>query len=249
MSGTPKYSSAQLAQQQQERLEAERRQKAAAEAKLRAAAAAQAVGEIEGIIAGLKADPVVMRWHPHSVLELEKELQQAAQAVTSAQFALPAEILTKARAKERQMIEEANTAQLKADRRDYIAQSIVSTLQEMGFSILSVDDEHSGHPATAKIFRAAAAGRAISVSVPVEGQVWYDVDGYPKATVASVANGNPTAICDEAEQVLTEMHSALQNEFGVQMGEVTWQGKDPNRNTRTATELPSNARQTRGDRG
>lgn len=213
----------------------------------RKADAEEVVGRIQELVTGLKADPVVMRWHPHSVAELEQELQKANQAVTSEQFDLPAQILTGAREKEKQIIEEANTAQLKADKRDYITQSIVATLQEMGFSILAVDEEHVGHPATAKIFRAAAADRAISVSVPVEGQIWYDVDGYSKTTVASVADGNPAAICDEAEQVLTEMHNTLQNEFGIQMSEVTWQDKDPKRITRTATDLPSNARRTKGD--
>lgn len=212
----------------------------------RKAEAEQVVGGIEEVITGLKADPVVMQWHSHSMAELEAELQGANQALTSEQFDLPAQILAKVKEKEKQIIEEANTAQLKADKRDYITQSIVTTLQEMGFSILSVDDEHSGHPATAKIFRAAAAGRAINVSVPIEGQVWYDVDGYQKATVASVADGTPTAICDEAEQVLTEMHTALQNEFGVQMSEVTWQGKDPNRIARTATDLPTITGEARG---
>ena len=217
-----------------------------AEWEKRKAEAEQFIGQLQELVTGLKADPVVMQWHPHSVSDLDKELQQADRALAAEQFDLPLQILAKAREKERQIIEEANTAQLKADKRDYITQSIVSTLQEMGFSILSVNDEHAGHPATAKIFRAAAAGRVISVSVPVEGQVWYDVDGYSKATVASVVDGNSVAICDEAEQVLTEMHSALQNEFGVQMSEVVWQGKDPNRILKTATDLPTNSGLTKG---
>jgi hypothetical protein len=212
----------------------------------RKADAEQIVGQIQELITGLKADPVVMRWHPHSITELEQQLQQAKQAITSEKFDLPAQVLAKAKEKEKQIIAEANTAQLKADKRDYISQSIIATLQEMGFSVLAVDDEHPGHPATAKIFRAAAAGRIINVSVPVEGQVWYDVDGYPKETMASITDGNPAAICDEAEQVLTEMHTNLQNEFGVQMGEITWQGKDPNRISRTAAELPTGIKQTKG---
>ena len=42
------------------------------------------------------------------------------------------------------------------------------------------------------------------------------------------------------------MHTALQNEFGVQMSEVTWQGKDPNRIARTATDLPTITGEARG---
>ena len=217
-----------------------------AEWEKRKAAAEQVLGQIQDLVTGIKADPVVVRWHSHSIAQLENELKQAQQAIISEQFDQPSQNLAKVQAQEKQIIEEANIAQLKADKRDYITESIVATLQDMGFAVLSVTDEHTGHPSTAKVFTATAAGRAISVSVPVEGQVWYDVDGYAKNTIASVADGSPVAICDEAEAVLTEMHSALQQEFGIQMGEISWQGKDPNRITRTATDLPTNANQSRG---
>ncbi len=216
-----------------------------AEWEKRKAEAEQVVGQIQDLVTGLKADPVVMRWHSHSIAQLENQLKQAQQAIVSEQFDQPSQILAKVQAQEKQIIEEANIAQLKADKRDYISQSIVATLQDMGFAVLSIEDEHAGHPSTAKVFTATAAGRAISVSVPVEGQVWYDVNGYSKNTVASVADGSPVAICDEAEAVLTEMHSALQQEFGIQMGEISWQGKDPNRITRTATDLPTDGQQSR----
>lgn len=218
-----------------------------AEWEKRKAGAEQALGQTQDLVSGLKADPVVMRWHSHSITKIENQLKQAQQAIVSEQFEQPSQILDQVQAQEKQIIEEANIAQLKADKRDYITQSIVATLQDMGFAVLSIADEHTGHPSTAKVFTATAAGRAISVSVPVEGQVWYDVDGYSKNTVASVADGSPVAICDEAEAVLTEMHSALQQEFGIQMSEISWQGKDPNRIARKATHLPTNSSQSRGE--
>ncbi len=255
MSGSPKYSSARLRREEQERLEAERRRKAEEEARLRAEAAERLrrkrvesrknIGEIQEIIAGLKADPVVMRWHSNSVSELEQELEQANQALESDQFDIPSQILAQSKEKETRIIKEANAAQLKADIRDKITQSMVATFQEMGLNILSVKEEHPGHPATAKVFRAVAAGKAISVSVPVEGEVWYDVDGYQKATEASI-DGNAVATCDEAEQVLTEMRSVIQSKYGVEVGEIMWENKDPNRNTRTAKDLPSSTGQTKG---
>ncbi|KKI98225.1 coiled-coil domain-containing protein [Prochlorothrix hollandica] len=217
-----------------------------AEWEKRKAEAEQIVGQIQDLVTGLKADPIVMLWHSHTMAQLENQLKQAQQAIASEQFDQPSQILAKIQAQEKQIIEEANIAQLKADKRDYITQSIVATLQDMGFAVLSIEDEHKGHPSTAKVFTATAAGRAISVNVPVEGQVWYDVDGYSKNTVSSIADGSPVAICDEAEAVLTEMHTALQQEFGIQMGEISWQGKDPNRITRTATDLSTDAKQSRG---
>jgi len=208
----------------------------------------QVVGKIRDLIIGLQADPVIMRWHSGSITQLDNQLQQAQKCILLENFNQPIKILADVQALEKKIIEEANLAQLKADKRDYISQSIVATLQDMGFSVLGIEDEHKGHPSTAKVFTAIAAGRAINVSVPVEGQVWYDVDGYAKNTVASVADGSPAAICDEAESVLTEMHNALQQEFGVQMGEISWQGKDPKRTSRTATDLPTDVTRSQGEK-
>ncbi|NET48923.1 MAG: hypothetical protein F6K09_09395 [Merismopedia sp. SIO2A8] len=66
-----------------------------------------------------------------------------------------------------------------------------------------------------------------------------DVDGYEKRSATTV-EGSPAAICDEAEQMLTDMHATLEDKFGVKMGEVFWPGKDPNRQLRHAAPLPKN---------
>lgn len=108
----------------------------------------------------------------------------------------------------------------------------------MGFRITFHQPEHPGHPASAAIWGAKTqTGKGISVSVPIAGQVFYDVDGF-KHSVTTV-DGNTAAVCDQAEQVLTQMHATLEDKFGVQMGEVLWQGKDPNRALRQADQLPS----------
>ncbi len=39
------------------------------------------------------------------------------------------------------------------------------------------------------------------------------------------------------------MHDRLGAEFGINMSEVTWEGKDPNRQLRKADELPDNDQQ------
>jgi hypothetical protein len=111
----------------------------------------------------------------------------------------------------------------------------------MGFVVSDPQDEYPDHPATAKILQAASAsGKAIFVSVPVEGQVWYEVDGYTKTTQTSVT-GDITLACDEGERVLNEMHARLEAEFQVGMSEIWWEGKDPNRTLRRADALPASA--------
>ncbi len=197
------------------------------------------LAELQVILAGLKADPVVMRWQSSAVTELENQINAAQLAIADGRLTQVISCLSESRLRSQSMLEAANTAQIQAERRDYIADSIAQTLLEMGFSITFHQPEHPDHPASAMILGATTqTGKGISVSVPIAGQVFYDVDGYVLHSVTTV-DGNTAAICDEAEQVLTEMHTALEDKFGVKMGEVLWQGKDPNRARPHAEQLPS----------
>ncbi|HZT41513.1 MAG TPA: hypothetical protein VFA07_04965 [Chthonomonadaceae bacterium] len=201
--------------------------------RLRQAEAAHAYAEIHALVAGLKADGMVMRWHARAVAEME------AQAGKVQEAGAPAAVLEEARKQADRLVAEANAAQLKADQRDYIARGIATSLADMGFVVSAPAAEHPGHPASATVLQAASAtGKSIAVSVPVEGKIWYEVDGYPRVTEAAVGGGECVA-CDEAEQVLTEMHARLEEAFQVHCGEITWEGKDPQRRMRKADELPS----------
>lgn len=209
-----------------------------AEWQRRQAAAERDLGELHSLIAGLQADPVVMQWQHQAVTQLQAQLQRAEEAVASEQFEQVAPILATCQQQSQTLIDTANAAQLQADQRDYIANSIADSLEALGFNLVYRQAEHPDSPASAVILAAAThSGKGISVSVPVEGEVLYDVEGYNKSTVAAVGGGS-AAICDEAEQVIGEMHGLLESEFGVQMGELQWEGKDPNRRIRQADDLP-----------
>ena len=205
----------------------------------------QLTSEATAIIAGLRADPVVMRWHSAAVDMLESDLS----GVESAALADPqagVKMIESARGTTAGIVREASAAQVKADQRDYIARSISSTLSDMGFVVAEPVEEHPGHPATASIVHAATvSGKAIAVSVPVEGQVWYNVEGFVK-TVDAAVGGGQAAVCDEAQEVIEQMHDALEHEFHVQMGELKWEGKDPKRKLRAAKSVPKNGTSSRG---
>ncbi len=207
------------------------------------AAAEQAIGELEDLIIGLKADPVAKRWQTHLIDELATQLQTGIAALAAEQFDKPALILAAAKTQEQEIIATANAAQIQADQRDYIAKSIAESLAEMGFFVNKPELEDSRYPNAALILKAATnSGKGISISIPVEGEVWYNVDGYSKTTEAAVGGGT-AAVCDEAEKVLTEMHDRLGAEFGINMSELTWEGKDPDRIIRKADDLPNNDQQ------
>jgi hypothetical protein len=200
-----------------------------------AAISEQAAAESKAIVLGLKADEVVMRWHAAAVDALAAELSAATE--TDGERGL--QVVQAARERAASIVKEANAAQLKADQRDYIANCMSKTLEEMGFVVGPLQAEHPEHPATATVIHAAtASGKNIAISVPVDGQVWYNVRGFPKSTESKVGGGE-AAICDEAEEVISEMHEALMSEFHVQMGELMWDGKDPARRLRAVKSLPS----------
>ena len=218
-----------------------------AEWERRRAVAEQAIGDLRALIAGLEADEIVLRWRPQPLAELKTAARKAAEALVDERFEIPGTLLAAARSQAQAMVEEANAAQLRADQRDYIARCIAATLQEMGFVVGKPQEEHSGHPATALVLNAAAgSGKSIAVSVPVEGQVWYTVDGYPKTSEALTGGGSAPA-CDEAEAVLDDMRVRLLAEFGVQSGEILWEGKaDPSRVLAQKEQMRSAGEQGRG---
>lgn len=200
-----------------------------------------ALTELKALLAGLQADPIVVRWHARALADLATRIAEA-EADESAATLLP-DALAHAEC----LVAEANAAQIKADQRDYIARGIAQSLAEMGFVVSAPQAEYPDHPATAQLLTAAsAAGKSIAVSVPMEGQVWYEVDGFHQSTESAVGGGE-AVVCDEAEQVLEEMHTRLEEEFQVQFSKIWWPGKDPEHRLRRADELPSGDATRRGN--
>jgi hypothetical protein len=206
----------------------------------RAAHFERAVTEMRAIVAGLKRDPMVLKWQAGALASLD-ELVFSTPVDSEAPITME-----KVRERADEIVKAASDAQFKADQRDYITGSIARSLSEMGFVVGATMDEHPDHPATAKVFQASSAsGKSVLVSVPIEGQVWYEVDGYTKTTSASLS-GEVTLACDEGERVLQEMHTRLDEEFQVGMSEIWWDGKDPDRLLRRADSLPVSANSTQG---
>jgi len=206
---------------------------AQAEAIQRKSLLEEAATQLSALVAGLTSDDVVMRWQAGQVDDLARSGDVLKQKLLLAREDVSG-ILETAASTAAQIVHEANIAQIKADQRDYVAAGIGAVLQEMGYMVQPAVPEHPEHPASAMIVTAASpSGRVIAVSVPVEGQVWYNVEGFVKSTEAAVGGGT-AAVCDEAEEVITQMHEALAAEYHIDMGELMWEGKDPNRHLRQA---------------
>lgn len=186
------------------------------------------LSELKALVTELQQASLIKDWYSESLLALTTEVNTAQQAIEQEQFHRVKEILTLTQDRVNDLEERAMAAQTKADQRDYVTDSIAQTLEDMGFTIVYRKSEHPNHPASATILAASNnAGKSLSVSVPIEGEVFYDVDGYPKGTVITVS-GDQASVCDEAEQVIQEMHTALSEKRGVRMSPLNWSGKEPN---------------------
>jgi hypothetical protein len=199
-----------------------------------------AVAEADDRIAGLEADEVVMRWCKADVERLRAQVQFSSDRIATEDFSGARHAVSEALAQAEQIIRGAQEIQLKEDRRQYIADSIADVMVNMGFIVQAgypaLDDP--GTPESDLIIHAVRlGGGAVAVAVPQEGDVWYDVDGFPKEVEIGTA-GQEIHSCDEAEQTISAMHAALDEAFGVQMGELMWDGKDPNRIAKKADILP-----------
>lgn len=203
-------------------------------------AAMQALSAVASILTGLGADPVVVRWCANELEGLQVEIERLNQAIAADQFEVVIATAERLKQQEQILVAQANTSQLQADQRDYVVQSIQAVLTNMGFTVGGAVEEHPGHPATAVVFVARAGNKAISVSVPVDGEVWYDAGGYAMHTESKVGGGT-AATCDEAESVITEMHALIEESCGVIMSELQWEGRDPDRILVNADELPDSA--------
>ena len=106
-----------------------------------------------------------------------------------------------------------------------------------------------GVPSSATIIQAVRiGGGAVAVSVPQEGDIWYDVSDFPMRA-ENTDDGKTIRTCDEAEQEIVRLHEAMKEAFGIEMSELNWDGKDPDRVRKAAERLPESApaARTRGE--
>lgn len=195
-----------------------------------------AVAEAEALLEGLKADQVTSRWMSPRYADVQSAIEASKRSVSNEDFDEPVAMLARIQEYARSWERTAQTAQLEADKRDYIVQSLQQSLESMGF-VTALEDETPAHPGTSKLIRSASpSGRRIYASIPFSGEVQYNVDGYPIRD-ESTSSGDPSTSCDEAMQELLKLHDIVA-QFGVEMGEINWEGKDPDRILRKADDLP-----------
>jgi hypothetical protein len=192
----------------------------------------KAVGDLRVRIEGIEADVVTMAW---SRPEVEAVKHQAASVERADE---PEEVAAELHARLDGALEQAQERQLAEEKRAYIVAALQDGLRQQGFQVgdaVMVGDTDQGEVA----FRAVRADRRwVDVNVPLQGHVFYEVDGTDRITERGT-DGLVYTSCDETEARLESLHADLAERFGIKAGELFWESKDPNRESRNANALPS----------
>jgi hypothetical protein len=190
------------------------------------------IADLQARVAGVEADEITMAWSADEV----QAVAVAIEAVRAAQD--PREAARALGERLDQALQHAQVRQLAEERRAYIVSSLQQGLREQGFKVgdaTIVGDEATGEVA----FRAVRADRRwVDVNVPLAGHVFYDVDGTDRITERGT-DGLAYTSCDETEARLEALHADLDQRFGIEAGELFWESKDPQRQRRSANELPT----------
>ncbi len=198
-------------------------------------------------IAGLRADEVVVRWAGRELAVLEKRLESAIGLAEAEKFDVVPDEIAHLLDDGAAIVGRAQELQLKEDRRQYILQGVLESMGLLGFVVQQGYPamEHPDEPGSAVIIQAERiGGGAMAVSIPQEGDMWYDVAGFPMRT-ETTAEGQTVRSCDEAEQEIVRLHEVMKESFGIETGELRWDSKDPDRIRKTAERLPESTPATR----
>lgn len=201
--------------------------------------AASTVVAAQERVAPLMADQVVQRSCASDLAELGRRVAQLESSVSAGRFAQVHKECKSLMADAEKLVAAAEDAQRLQDQRDYVARSLVESLGELGFWVQQFPVEQASADATIRATR--SDGRAITVSVPLEGSMRWAVEGFPTEVLVG-SDGQPAQACDEAAKQIEAVKNYLEQR-GVGTGDLFWKGKDPNRPATTAIPLPrSNAR-------
>lgn len=213
-------------------------------------AARESYEQRQSLVAGLSADPILVAWCGDALARQGAAVNAVADALHREDFATVDRLAAVIDIEADALVAAGQARQLREDHRAYIVEGLLQVLAKEGFQVATPDLLRAGDFDSDVVIRASreAGRRRIDVQIPVDGRVAYVIDGY-EHRIEHGADGSTAATCDEAEQRLAEIHAQLAAEFGIEMGELQWEHKDPKRLEKGALDLPTgspNRTQTRG---
>lgn len=202
--------------------------------------AEKALSGLQSQLSGLQEDEVVMSWCSADVAVAADHCAQATRELAAEQFAAATQRCQQTTATLSALLPQVEQRQLEEERRSYLVNSLVEVLRQQDFLVSEPQlSAASDLDSTVVIHATRPDRRSILLQIPKSGPVAYDVDGYEKRIEGDP--GDRVTTCEEAEARLVAIHTQLEADFGIQMGEVYWDGRDPQRQSRDGRPLPSSA--------
>lgn len=197
--------------------------------------AASVLAGAERRLASLQADEPVRRWAASELEALVRRAEELHDNIAAGRFDQVRRESETLLAEADRLAADAEKAQHRQDQRDYVTKSIRESLADLGFWVEEFAEEQPSAEATIQATR--LDGRAITVSVPLEGSLRWAAEGFPMEVVSG-SDGQPARACDEAAEQIEAIKAHLAREHGVETGELTWSGKDPHRTGKAAKRQP-----------
>jgi len=122
----------------------------------------------------------------------------------------------------------------------YLVESLRRAIVRMGYEVT----DFAVADGVAEFEGARPSGQSIVVHVQRDGEIRYEVDGFPMRFKSS-GNGVPTATCDEALAQLEAIHDEMSAESGVAARVLYWDGMGPRLRSVQADDLPRAERRDR----
>ncbi|MCC7422330.1 MAG: hypothetical protein IT428_18790 [Planctomycetaceae bacterium] len=180
-------------------------------------------------VAGLAADPVVVRWSQPALTTLERRVDGLETMLNADQLEAAAREAAAITTEVASLIASSQQAQLDQDRRDYIVRGIAEVMSGLGFQIADGYPrlEYENDEKSAVVIQSERpGGQPLAVSVPLQGEIWYVVDD-ESIHVARTADGRAVTICDEAVDQIEALHAELDRACGIRMSRLEWNDEDP----------------------
>ena len=183
-----------------------------------------ALHEAESTLRAAAGDRIVMTWRKTAVDELAHTLAGAAQAIDREAWDSAATIMTEVRQALVRLAAEAVKREEEEAQRRYIATSVIAVLNDQGFY---TDEPRllTNDPNSDVIIQATRSDqRSLQIGILRQGRVRYEVDGSARV-LTPMPDGKVVQECPEAESAILALHQQLEKDFGINMGDLSWDHK------------------------
>ena len=192
-----------------------------------------ALHELDGLMAACAIDGAVDRLKNDDWEEIVQVKTALKALLERGEFSSVIEQVDKLQIRVAKICRDVEELEAARKNRNFIVEQVQKAIQDQ-FVYIEIEPQAGAEGGT-KITAYNYKASSVEVTVPLQGDLRFTVHGYE-----FVEQQSPTGAiksCDGAEAVIDGVRGKL-SELGVDMGELIWDGKDPDRLSKTAKDLP-----------